>query len=153
LPKPGAGTLSYDYVVVGAGAIGGTVGARLVQSGRSVLFCDADADHVAAINAEGLQIEGPVEELEVRAPAVEPAALPEPEDWLVCAPCVMVDEGLVVVASWVAVAEPVVALARSLVELSAVLVLKALALVPAPPPAPAAASTLPVAAAALLFPV
>jgi hypothetical protein len=42
---------------------------------------------------------------------VEPAALPEPEDWLVCAPCVMVDEGLVVVASWVAVAEPVVALA------------------------------------------
>jgi len=69
--------MSYDYVVVGAGAIGGTVGARLVQSGRSVLFCDADADHVAAINAGGLQIEGPVEELEARAPAVEPAALPD----------------------------------------------------------------------------
>ena len=42
--------MSYDYVVVGAGAIGGTVGARLVRAGRSVLFCDADAEHVAAIN-------------------------------------------------------------------------------------------------------
>lgn len=31
--------------------------------------------------------------------AVPPAALPEPVDWLVCAPCVMVDDGLVVVAS------------------------------------------------------
>ena len=32
------------YVVVGAGAIGGTVGARLVRAGHSVLLCDADAD-------------------------------------------------------------------------------------------------------------
>jgi hypothetical protein len=31
--------------------------------------------------------------------AEDPAALPEPVDWLVCAPCVMVDDGLVVVAS------------------------------------------------------
>jgi hypothetical protein len=37
----------------------------------------------------------------------DPAALPEPEDWLVCAPCVIVEDGLVVVASWLAVAEPV----------------------------------------------
>ena len=37
----------------------------------------------------------------------DPAALPEPVDWLVCAPCVMVDDGLVVVAFWLAVAEPV----------------------------------------------
>lgn len=38
---------------------------------------------------------------------VEPDALPEPEDWLVCAPCVIVEDGLVVVAFWSAVAEPV----------------------------------------------
>ena len=38
------------YVVVGAGAIGGTVGARLARDGHEVLLCDADADHVAAIN-------------------------------------------------------------------------------------------------------
>ena len=43
-----------EYVVVGAGAIGGTVGARLARDGHDVLFCDADRDHVAAINERGL---------------------------------------------------------------------------------------------------
>ena len=66
-----------DYVVVGAGAIGGTVGARLVRDGHEVLFCDADADHVAAINASGLSIEGPVEQFSVRARAVLPEELPD----------------------------------------------------------------------------
>jgi 2-dehydropantoate 2-reductase len=66
-----------DYVVVGAGAIGGTVGARLAHAGCSVLLCDADAEHVAAINMRGLAVEGPVEELTVRAPAVTPDALPD----------------------------------------------------------------------------
>jgi ketopantoate reductase len=28
-----------DYVVVGAGAIGGTIGARLARDGRDVLLC------------------------------------------------------------------------------------------------------------------
>jgi 2-dehydropantoate 2-reductase len=67
---------TYDYVVVGAGAIGGTVGARLALAGHSVLFCDADEEHVAAINEHGLRIEGPVEELEARTPAVVPDELP-----------------------------------------------------------------------------
>lgn len=35
---------------------------------------------------------------------VEPDALPAPEDWLVCAPWFIVEEGLVVVALWLAVA-------------------------------------------------
>jgi 2-dehydropantoate 2-reductase len=65
------------YVVVGAGAIGGTVGARLVRDGHSVLFCDADADHVEALNRRGLAIEGPVEEFTVPATAVLPDDLPE----------------------------------------------------------------------------
>src|SRR4051794_13237449 len=68
---------AMDYVVVGAGAIGGTIGARLAAAGRDVLLCDADPDHVAAINARGLAIEGPVEELTARAPAVTPEGLPE----------------------------------------------------------------------------
>jgi len=67
---------AVDYVVVGAGAIGGTIGARLVRSGHSVLFCDADSDHVAAINGRGLTLEGPVDEFTVRAPAVAPGELP-----------------------------------------------------------------------------
>ena len=45
------------FVVVGAGAIGGTVGARLVRDGHDVLFCDADAEHVAAMNEHGLVID------------------------------------------------------------------------------------------------
>jgi 2-dehydropantoate 2-reductase len=66
-----------DYVVVGAGAIGGTVGARLARDGREVLLCDADPEHVAAVNEHGLAIEGPVEEFTVRVRAVSPAALPD----------------------------------------------------------------------------
>ncbi len=66
-----------DYVVVGAGAIGGTIAARLVRDGRTVLLCDADPAHVAAIEADGLHIEGPVEELSVRASAVTPDGLPD----------------------------------------------------------------------------
>jgi 2-dehydropantoate 2-reductase len=66
----------FDYVVVGSGAIGGTVGARMVRAGHSVLFCDADPAHVAALNEQGLAIEGPVEEFTVPAVAVAPKELP-----------------------------------------------------------------------------
>src|SRR4051794_24403896 len=66
-----------SYVVVGAGAVGGTVGARLLRAGRHVLLCDADPEHVAAINASGLTVEGPLEQFTVPARAVEPDALPD----------------------------------------------------------------------------
>jgi 2-dehydropantoate 2-reductase len=66
-----------SYVVVGAGAIGGTVGARLARAGHEVLFCDADAEHVAAMNARGLALEGPLEQFTVPARAVTPDALPD----------------------------------------------------------------------------
>jgi 2-dehydropantoate 2-reductase len=68
--------VSADYTVVGAGAIGGTVGARLARDGHSVLFCDADAEHVAAINERGLAVEGPLEQFTVQAAAVLPDDLP-----------------------------------------------------------------------------
>ncbi len=64
-------------MVVGAGAIGGTVGAQLARDGKRVLFCDADAEHVAAINERGLQIEGPVDQFTAEAPAVSPDELPD----------------------------------------------------------------------------
>ena len=69
--------MSADYTVVGAGAIGGTIGARLARDGHAVLFCDADAEHVAAINERGLALEGPVEQFTVEAPAVLPDELPD----------------------------------------------------------------------------
>jgi 2-dehydropantoate 2-reductase len=66
------------YAVIGAGAIGGTVAAGLVRDGHDVILCDADPEHVAAINADGLRIEGPVEQYAVRAPAVTPDGLEGP---------------------------------------------------------------------------
>jgi 2-dehydropantoate 2-reductase len=64
------------YVVVGAGAIGGTVAAGLARDGHDVLVCDTDAEHVAAINRDGLTIDGPVEQFTARVPAVAPDDLP-----------------------------------------------------------------------------
>jgi 2-dehydropantoate 2-reductase len=65
------------YIVVGAGAIGGTIGARLARDGHDVLLCDADPAHVAAVNKRGLTIEGPVEQFTVRVPAISPGELPD----------------------------------------------------------------------------
>ncbi len=64
-------------VVIGAGAIGGTVAARMIRDGHDVLLCDLDADHVDAMNAHGLRITGPVEEFSVPATAVLPDGLPD----------------------------------------------------------------------------
>jgi 2-dehydropantoate 2-reductase len=57
-----AGALVNDPILIwGAGAIGGTLGAYWARNGHDVLLVDRDADHVAAMNATGLAIEGPVE--------------------------------------------------------------------------------------------
>ncbi|WP_281286128.1 ketopantoate reductase family protein [Lapillicoccus jejuensis] len=70
---------------MGAGAIGGTLAAHMVQAGHDVLLCDAAADHVEAVNRDGLRIEGPVAQLHVRVPAVLPADLPDRIDRAVIA--------------------------------------------------------------------
>jgi len=64
------------YLVLGAGAIGGTVGAGLVRDGHEVLFCDVDEAHVEAMNRDGLVVEGPVEAFRVPVRAVLPRDLP-----------------------------------------------------------------------------
>ena len=64
------------FTVIGSGAIGGTIGAHLLQRGHDVLFCDTDPDHVAAINANGFRIVGPTGTFTVPARAVLPADLP-----------------------------------------------------------------------------
>ena len=65
-----------QLTIIGAGAIGGTIGAHLIRDGHDILFCDADAAHVEAINQHGLTICGPVENFTVQARAVLPDALP-----------------------------------------------------------------------------
>lgn len=64
-------------VIIGAGAIGGTIGAHMARAGHGVLLCDADEAHVAAINRHGLHIVGPVDDFVVDVPAVTPDALPD----------------------------------------------------------------------------
>ena len=63
--------------IIGAGAIGGTVGAHLIRAGHDVLLCDSDAAHVEAINRSGLSVEGPIENFRVAARAILPAELPQ----------------------------------------------------------------------------
>jgi 2-dehydropantoate 2-reductase len=65
-----------NVTIIGAGAIGGTLGAHLFRSGHSVTLCDTDAAHVQAINERGLRIEGPVEEFTAAVPAITPDQLP-----------------------------------------------------------------------------
>ena len=65
-----------ELTIIGAGAIGGTIGAHLIRDGHDVLLCDADPAHVEAINRRGLSICGPVENFTVQARAVLPDGLP-----------------------------------------------------------------------------
>jgi 2-dehydropantoate 2-reductase len=57
--------------IVGAGAIGGTLGAYLARAGHEITLVDAVEDHVRAINQRGLSIEG-AETFTVRVPAIAP---------------------------------------------------------------------------------
>jgi 2-dehydropantoate 2-reductase len=64
------------YLVLGCGAIGGTVAAGLARDGHDVLVCDADPAVVSAVNTSGIQIVGPVEQFTARVRAVAPSDLP-----------------------------------------------------------------------------
>jgi 2-dehydropantoate 2-reductase len=75
------------YLVLGCGAIGGTVAAGLVRDGHDVLVCDADPAVVKAINADGLRIEGPVERFTARPVAIGPDELPARIDVPVLVAC------------------------------------------------------------------
>jgi 2-dehydropantoate 2-reductase len=68
------------YLVLGCGAIGGTVAAGLARDGHDVLVSDADPAVVRAVNERGLTITGPVENFTAELPAVAPADLPEQLD-------------------------------------------------------------------------
>ena len=52
--------MTTPILIWGAGAIGGTLGASFIRAGHEVIFVDNAADHVAAINAKGLRIDGPI---------------------------------------------------------------------------------------------
>jgi 2-dehydropantoate 2-reductase len=67
--------MSGPILVWGAGAIGGSLGAAFIKAGYEVVFVDVAADHVAAINAQGLRIAGPIVQDTVKAKAFTPDQL------------------------------------------------------------------------------
>ncbi|MFE2100019.1 ketopantoate reductase family protein [Streptomyces sp. NPDC059468] len=58
------------YVIIGAGAVGGTVGGRLAQAGREVVLV-ARGRHLAALAGRGLRLRVPEGESTYRLPAVD----------------------------------------------------------------------------------
>ena len=63
-------------LVVGAGAVGGTVAGRLAQAGVPLRVVDADADHVSLLRSPGLRLSG------VRGEAAIPFSAFTPDRWL-----------------------------------------------------------------------
>jgi len=57
----------------------------MFRAGHDILLCDADENHVAEINRNGLKIEGPVNEFTVRIPAVTRDELPDTIDHAIVA--------------------------------------------------------------------
>ncbi|TDC85563.1 ketopantoate reductase family protein [Actinomadura sp. 7K507] len=57
------------FIVLGAGAIGGVVGARLFQHGHEVVLVARGA-HLAAVRERGLRLESPVETVTLPVPVV-----------------------------------------------------------------------------------
>jgi 2-dehydropantoate 2-reductase len=64
--------------IVGAGAIGGLAGAYMTQAGHDVVLVDRWREHVDAMNAHGLAIDGVRGKLNVRVRALTPDRLEGP---------------------------------------------------------------------------
>jgi 2-dehydropantoate 2-reductase len=73
------------FLIWGAGAIGGTLGAHLARAGHDITLVDTVAEHVAAINRMGVSITGPVAEFRQRVAASTPDALDGQWDSIVLA--------------------------------------------------------------------
>jgi 2-dehydropantoate 2-reductase len=74
------------YVIIGAGAVGGTIGARLFQRGHDVVLV-ARGEHLAALRRDGLRFSAPGEDARLPVPVVGgPAELAlTPDDVVVLA--------------------------------------------------------------------
>lgn len=62
-------------LIWGAGAMGGSIGASLARAGHDVVFVDKVAEHVEAINEDGLKIVGPIFQDTVRVRAYLPETI------------------------------------------------------------------------------
>nr|WP_119611612.1 2-dehydropantoate 2-reductase N-terminal domain-containing protein [Streptomyces acidiscabies] len=88
------------YIIIGAGAVGGTIGGRLAGAGREVVLVARGAHH-AALQENGLRLHVPEGELTYRLPVVDgPEALGElrADDVLILA--VKTQDGEAALAAW-----------------------------------------------------
>jgi 2-dehydropantoate 2-reductase len=67
--------MTMRFLIWGAGAIGGTLGAYLARAGDEVTMVDTVVEHVDAITRDGLRVTGPIDEFTVRMPAFTPQTL------------------------------------------------------------------------------
>ena len=64
--------------IIGAGAIGGLAGSYMARDGYDVTLVDKWAEHVAAINANGMFIDGVRGEMRIPVKAITPDQLQGP---------------------------------------------------------------------------
>ena len=64
--------MSNRMIVIGTGPIGGIIGGRLARAGHDLTFVDVDQEHVAAIRAQGLQVDVPDGPFNVKVNIVYP---------------------------------------------------------------------------------
>jgi 2-dehydropantoate 2-reductase len=74
-----------QITIVGAGAIGGVLGAYMSAAGHDVLLVDSVAEHVAAINQNGLRISGFRGDRTYKVKAVTPDQLTGPLGFVILA--------------------------------------------------------------------
>lgn len=67
--------LGSPVLIWGAGAMGATLGACLLEQGIPVVFVDNNVSHVEALQRDGLRITGPLKQLHVNAPTYTPETL------------------------------------------------------------------------------
>jgi 2-dehydropantoate 2-reductase len=77
--------LGDRITIIGAGAIGGVLGAFMAGAGHDVLLVDSVAEHVAAINANGLRISGFRGDRVFKVKAATPDQLREPLTFVILA--------------------------------------------------------------------
>ncbi|MEM1298062.1 MAG: 2-dehydropantoate 2-reductase [Pseudomonadota bacterium] len=69
--------------ILGAGALGSVIGGFLARGGRDVALWDINAEHLAAIQSNGLILDGPDGREVIRLPALRPDEATETPDLIV----------------------------------------------------------------------
>ena len=77
--------MAMKITILGAGAIGGLAGAYMTRAGHDTTLVDRWAEHVQALNAQGLRIDGVRGDLTVPVRAVTPDRLSGPLDMVLVA--------------------------------------------------------------------